>query len=54
MKSKPIKKRKDGEWFPVSKDGHRIKCCDCGLEHFVHIKVTKTGRLYMAAWRLDE
>jgi hypothetical protein len=50
---KTPKKRKDGEWFPIGKNGHRIVCCNCGLDHVIRIRITEKGRVYMAAWRVD-
>jgi hypothetical protein len=51
---KRVKKRKDGEWFPISKRGHRIVCCDCRLEHFIQVRITPKGRISMAAWRTSD
>ena len=59
MKRKRYRVLADGEPSAVSrlrKDGtclHKIKCCDCGLEHVVRYELTKTG-LRFRAWRLPK
>ena len=57
MASRRFRKLKDGEWSLRSRrrsDGtvlHKIRCCDCKLEHIVQYEITKTG-LRFRAWRL--
>lgn len=56
MRKPGYKKLRDGQWSAVirSQAGgtyvHRVKCCDCGLEHVVEEKVTPKG-LRFRAWR---
>lgn len=48
----------DGEWSTKTKPEpngtylHRIKCCDCALEHNIQFKITKDGSLRFRAWRI--
>lgn len=29
----------DGEWFDIKMRGHKERCCDCGLVHWVDSRV---------------
>lgn len=59
VKRKRYRKLADGELSAASrlrKDGtclHRIKCCQCGLEHIVRYELTKTT-LRFRAWRFPK
>jgi hypothetical protein len=47
--------RKDEEWFPVPRTKYsRLACCDCGLVHRIVARVTKTGRVFLAALRDEQ
>jgi hypothetical protein len=44
--------RKERESFPVATTmWSRLACCDCGLVHCVTARVTRTGRVYLRAFR---
>ena len=41
MKDKKIKytQRVDGEWIRPTRKNYFIKCCDCGLEHKIDLRI---------------
>lgn len=47
---------KDGQWFIPKLSGHRLVCCNCGLQHDVDFKIYHNGehelKLAMRAYRL--
>jgi hypothetical protein len=54
MKRRKYTLRQDEEWFRMPLQlASSICCCDCGLVHRIRTRVTKSGRVYMAAQRDD-
>jgi len=51
--SEDYTQRHDGESFRVSRRGHLVTCCDCGLVHLFKPSV-KNGSVYLKAWRLPK
>lgn len=45
------KTREDGEWFPITRNGHLIGCCDCKLVHLFKARVRK-GQVEISAVRM--
>ena len=42
--------RTDGEWIQIDMEGHKIRCCDCGLVHTLKFRMVD-GKLQFQAVR---